>query len=583
MTIDTLDCLLDALARHRAGDVAGAGAQCRAVLAQGPHPVALHLLGVIALERRQPTEALALLRQAAALRPQDSDTRLALANALAANGEHHAAVEAYRSVLADQPGHPAALANMSQALRAAGETQAALDAAHAAVTAWPGSAKALTALALALLQANQPAPAQDAADDAVAADPGLAEAWVARGTARSALLHTDAAVADLEHALTLDPDHAGAHLNLGNAHLDCNRLDLAERSIRHAVALDPSLAEAHASLGFLLAGHGALAAAAAACDIAIGLRPDFGQAHWNRSFAHLLAGDFRRGWVGYEWRKQRFPKDFGALSGPEWHGGDLAGQHLLVRAEQGLGDTIQFARFLPLLVAAGARVTLACAASLIPLLRRLPIELVVRNGAMPQHDLWVDQMSLPRLLGIEVADIPDPNGYLATPGPDAPNPDAPGRLGGRVGIAWAGNPGHSNDRRRSLPTFALAPLAAVPGVAWTSLQTGSRGIEAKAAFAIDNAPPLPDFAATAALIAGLDLVVTADTAVAHLAGAMGKPVWIMLPYAPDWRWMHGRADSPWYSSARLFRQPAPGDWDSVTRTVAAELAERFKPGRFRPQ
>ena len=570
MTVDTLDRLLDALARHRAADTAGAQAQCRAVLAQGPHPVALHLLGVIALERRQPAEALALLRQAAALRPHDSDTRLALATALAANGEHRAAVAAYRSVLVDQPGHPGALANMSQALRACGETQAALDAAHAAVAAWPGSAKALTALALALLQAGQPEPAQEAADDAVASDPGLAEAWLARGTARSALARGDAAVADLEHALTLDPDHAGAHLNLGNAHLDGDRLELAERCIRHAITLDPSLAEAHASLGFLLAGHGALPEAVAACDVAIGLRPGLGQAHWNRSFANLLAGDFARGWAGYEWRKERFPQHFGRLSGLEWRGGELAGRHLLVRAEQGLGDAIQFARFLPLLVAAGARVTLACAAPLVPLLRQLPVEMVERDAAMPDHDLWVDQMSLPRLLGIEVATIPSPDGYLAAPVAAA--------SGSGVGIVWAGNPGHSNDRRRSLPVSALAPLAALAGVEWFSLQTGVRSGEAVSVFATDdNAPSLPDFAATAALIAGLDLVVAADTAVAHLAGAMGKPVWIMLPYAPDWRWMHARSASPWYSSATLFRQPAPGDWDSVTRTVAAALAERVRP------
>ncbi len=567
MTTDTLDRLLDALACYGAGDRDGAGAQCRAVLAQGPHPVALHVLGVIALERRQPAEALALLRQAAALRPRDSDTRLALANALSANGEHAAAIENYRSVLADQPGHPGALTNLSQSLRARDETPAALDAAHAAVLAWPGSAKALTALALALLQSNQPGPALDAADDATGLDPTLVDAWVARGTARSALRFTDAAIADLEHALTLDPDHAPAHLNLGNAHLDRDDLADAERHMRDALTLDPSLAEAHASLGFLLACHGALPQAVAACEAAIALRPKLGQAHWNRSFAQLLGGDFHHGWVGYEWRKQQFPQHFPALSGREWQGEPLAGRHLLVRAEQGLGDTIQFARFLPPLVAAAAKVTLACAAPLVPLLRQLPIGLVVRDGPMPAHDLWVDQMSLPRLLGVELASIPGAGGYLTAPSaPDVEHPRG-------VGIAWAGNPGHSNDRRRSLPAAALASLAAVPGIPWVSLQTGSRGGEAETVLAVaGDTAAFPDFAATAALVAKLELVVTVDTAVAHLSGAMGKPVWIMLPYAPDWRWMHARADSPWYDSARLFRQPAPGDWDSVTREVSAALS-----------
>ncbi len=566
MTADTLDQLLDALARHRTGDIAGAGAQCRAVLTREQHPAALHLLGVIAMTARQPFEALALLRRAADLRPADSDTRLALGNALAATGETVAAVAAYRRVLSDQPGHPAALANLSQALRALGETQAALEAAHAAVAALPGSAKALTALALALLQARQADHAEAAADAAIAVDPKFAEAWIARGTARLALQRSVAAIADLDHALTLDPGNAGAHLNLGNAHLDRDDGELAERHIRHALTLDPSLAEAHASLGFLLTTCGLLLAAIGACDAAIRLRPRFAQAHWNRSFAYLLAGDFVRGWADYEWRKQSFPDDFSPLPSEEWQGESLTGRHLLVRAEQGMGDTIQFARFLPLLVAAGATVTLACAAPLIPLLRQLPVTVVAREDVPPPHDAWIDQMSLPRLFGTTPDTIPTPDCYLSAPG--RPSAD------GGVGIVWAGNPTHINDRRRALPGSALAALAAVPGVAWVSLQTGPRSAEAGTVLGIaDNATDLTDFAATATMIAGLDLVIACDTAVAHLAAAMGKPVWIMLPHAPDWRWMHSRDESPWYGSARLFRQPAAGDWASVTAAVAGALAE----------
>lgn len=572
MTADTLDQLLDALARHRTGDIAGAGAQCRAVLTREQHPAALHLLGVIAMTANQPFEALALLRRAADLRPADSDTRLALGNALAATGETVAAVAAYRRVLSDQPGHPAALANLSQALRSLGETQAALEATHAAVAALPGSAKALTALALALLQARQADHAEAAADAAIAVDPKFAEAWIARGTARSALRRSAAAIADLDHALTLDPGNAGAHLNLGNAHLDCDNDELAERHIRHALTLDPSLAEAHASLGFLLTTRNLLPAAIEACDAAIRLRPRFAQAHWNRSFAHLLAGNFVRGWADYEWRKQSFPDDFSPLPSEEWRGDPLAGRHLLVRAEQGMGDTIQFARFLPLLVAAGATVTLACAAPLIPLLRQLPVTVVAREDVPPPHDVWVDQMSLPRLFGTTPDTIPTPDRYLSAQ--DRPAQDRPNADGGGVGIVWAGNPTHINDRRRSLPGSALAALAAVPGVAWVSLQTGPRGAEANGVFGIaDNAADLTDFAATAAMIAGLDLVIACDTAVAHLAAAMGKPVWIMLPHAPDWRWMHSRDDSPWYGSARLFRQPVAGDWASVTAAAAGALIE----------
>ncbi len=283
--------------------------------------------------------------------------------------------------------------------------------------------------------------------------------------------------------------------------------------------------------------------------------------------ARLLDGDYAAGWPDHEWRRRdaQFAGDFPALDGPEWDGGEIAGRTILVWAEQGLGDAIQFARYLPLLVARGARVVLACAAPLRRLLALPGVTVVAQDAALPPHDCWVLQMSLPLRFGTTVATIPAPGGYLSAAATD-------GQGGFRVGLAWAGNPAHRNDARRSLPTAALAPLAGMKGVGWTNLQPGGKGTELAI---MHRLPPpqagLTDLADTAACIAGLDLVVSADTAVAHLAGALGKKVWIMLPHAPDWRWMLGRADSPWYARARLFRQERPGDWDGVVARVAEGL------------
>jgi hypothetical protein len=298
------------------------------------------------------------------------------------------------------------------------------------------------------------------------------------------------------------------------------------------------------------------------------------RAHWNRAVARLLGGDFAGGFEDYEWRRRdpRFAADFPAMAAPEWDGSPLAGRRLLVVAEQGLGDTIQFARFLPGLAALGGRVTLACAPTLVRLLQGLPglAGVVSREAPPPPHDCFVFLLSLPRLCGVTLDTIPAPAGYLAVdPAPAAARESSGSR---RVGLAWAGNPAHSNDQRRSLPTVALGGLKGIAGIDWVNLQQGAAGAELAIMHRMTAPARVSDFADTAALIAGLDLVIAADTAVAHVAGALGRPVWIMLPHAPDWRWLLGRGDSPWYASARLFRQERPGDWAGVISRIAAELA-----------
>jgi tetratricopeptide (TPR) repeat protein len=570
-----LDRLADALAEHRAGRRAPAEAGYRAALAADPEqPLAWHLLGRLLHEAGRDAEALPALRQALALHPDNAETRLALADATATNAPQDA-IALYRAVLAARPGHPAALVNLANALCRTGDAAAAIAACQAALELHPELAAAHVTLGRAWLTAGEShaAEALAAATRAAAIAPGMAEAHFLRGVALAAHGRPQLAAEALLGCLARDPDHARAHLALANALIDQDRNGAAETHLRRAIALEPGLPEAHASLGFLLAAMGRLPEAIAACDAAIAARPGFVRAFWNKSVAQLLAGDFVQGWENYESRKRhdRFARDFSALPGREWQGETLEGHTLLVHAEQGLGDTIQFARYLPLLAARGARVVLACAAPLHGLLAPLA-ETVPRDARLPPYDAWVDQMSLPRLFATQPHSIPAPCGYLrAEPARSALwHADGTGRP--RIGLVWSGNPAHHNDRRRSLPAAELAPLLAVPGIAWVSVQKGPRSGELARHGIADISARLADFADTAGLLATLDLVIAVDTAVAHLAGALGRPCWVMLPHAPDWRWMTGRSDSPWYASHRLFRQDAPGDWRSVTARIGAELA-----------
>lgn len=534
---DVLPTIEAAIAAQRAGDLAAAEAGYRRALRADPdQPTAAWLLATLVLNARRFAQAVPLLRHAAALRPGAPEIRVNLAHALLGCG---GAVEA------------AALC-------------------HTLLQQHPGLTPALTTLARARLLLGDPAGALAASARAVSLAADSADAWFLHAAALSATAAPAAAEAALETCLRLAPDHAAAWANRGNACIDQDRLEEAEAHLLRARALDPMAAETHASLGFLRACQGRLSEAVAACSEAIALRPNFAQAYWNRSFAHLLAGNYAAGWADYEWRKRHplFAADFATPPGREWTGDALAGARLLVRAEQGLGDTLQLARYLPLLVAQGAIVTLACDPGLASLLAQLPITLRDKAADHPACDYWVDQMSLPRLCP---GPIPSPGGYLrADPAQTAQwRARLPPRA--RTGLVWAGNPAHSNDRRRSLPFAAIAPLVAADPARFVSLQVGPRSAEAAAFGIADRSSALPDFAATAALIEALDLVIAVDTSTAHLAGALGKPVWLMLPYAPDWRWMTERRDSPWYASARLFRQPRPGDWPAVIAEVAAAL------------
>ncbi len=389
-----------------------------------------------------------------------------------------------------------------------------------------------------------------------------------------ALGRTGDAVAALETAHGLAPGHVEIMVNLGSLHGLDGRIDTAMALFRRALDLEPDYAEAHFNLGTGLTRLGRHREAVPKSRRCLDLAPDHAEAHFNLAGSLLLQGDFAAGWAEYEWRWRRggIVGDSALLAHPEWDGGALHGRTVLLHAEQGLGDTIQFTRYAPLVAARGGRVMVQCQAGLEGLIGGVDgvSEVCVRGDSPPAFDVQAPLLSLPRIFGTGGDSIPAQTPYL--PVPDGAEIAMPGD-GLKVGIVWAGSPGHENDRNRSCALAAFAPLLAVSGVSFYSLQVGERSADLEhAPGAIhDLAPRLTDFGATARAVAGLDLVVAVDTSVAHLAGALAKPVWVLLPFVPDWRWMLERGDSPWYPTMRLFRQQSPGDWKPVIEHLAREL------------
>jgi hypothetical protein len=318
-------------------------------------------------------------------------------------------------------------------------------------------------------------------------------------------------------------------------------------------------------------------------DAALAARPDFPAARWTRAMARLQAGDMPGGWDDFEARWSLPEVGPGpAIPRPVWDGTPLAGRRLLLQPEQGLGDTIQFARYAPLLAARGGTVVLGVQPPLQRLLRSLEapgVTVVACGEVLPPIDCYLPLLSVPRVLRQGLGDIPAAAPYLVA------EPAAVARWRRRIGAAcggalavglvWAGNPRHINDANRSLPPAQLAALAAVPGVRFFGLQCGpGRAVAPPLPEMVDLAAGLDDFAETAAVLAALDLLISVDTAPLHLAGALGRPAWALLPAVPDWRWLLGRVDSPWYPSLRLFRQPRPGDWAAVIAEVGVALRRR---------
>jgi tetratricopeptide (TPR) repeat protein len=526
-------------------------------------------------------------------------------------------------MIAATPSHDAeALLHLAITRAEAGRRPEAIRHLRAALAARPDFAQAHYNLGVALAEENQPADAVRSFRAALALQPRYALAHYALGNVLSAQGQRDEAIACYRQALASKPDCAEAYNNLGLALLDAGRAGEAAVVLRQGARLRPQAAEGHNNLGLALAALGRFAEAEAcyeralalnpryaeahnnlACalqalgrheealashELALWLQPGSASAHWNRSLALLQMGDYPRGWAEYEWRWRRDKAVPRRLPGPAWDGRPLEGRTLLIYMEQGLGDQIQFLRYTPLARERVGAVVVECPARLVPLFSTCPgIDRLVPEGSpLPPFDTHAVLLSLPHLLGTTLETIPAAVPYLAA---DRARMAAWAKaLAGvesyRVGIAWQGNPRHPGDRHRSVPLARFAPLARVPGVRLISLQRGPGTEQLRELASRLPVVQLPTdsaddgaFLDTAALLKQLDLVVTVDTAVAHLAGALGVPAWVALPAVPDWRWLLERDDSPWYPTLRLFRQEELGDWPPVFEHMAAELRRRVPP------
>lgn len=372
-------------------------------------------------------------------------------------------------------------------------------------------------------------------------------------------------------AVQLKPDYVEAWNNLAGVLREMGQLDESAEAIATVLKLQPRLPSAHLNLAIVRAAQERFPDAMNCYRQAIDLQPDYAEAHMSLGILHLLLGDFPHGWAEYRWRLNLAAPPVR----PYWSGEDLREKTILLRAEQGFGDTIQFIRYVPLLARTGAKILLSCQPELSSLLTDLVAVLPSRQP-FPPHDFQCPMLNLPLAFHTDLTNIPASVPYLKARkdlsqawshrlGPKT------GKL--RIGLVWAGRPAHQQDAFRSISLDQLSSILAVPDVEFFSLQIGPAAQQAARHNIHDFTADLHDFRDTAALIDHLDLVVTVDTAVAHLAGAMAKPVWVLLTRVPDWRWMLDRPDSPWYPTMRLFRQPKRGDWTTPINSVAAELAQ----------
>jgi Tfp pilus assembly protein PilF len=418
---------------------------------------------------------------------------------------------------------------------------------------------------------------------AIRLDPGLAEAHNNLGVVLQTQEQFQRAERCYREALRLEPHYPEALNNLGNVVLDTGRFEEAEAAYREALRQQPGYVEAIKHLGNVLRAQGRLAEAIECYNRGLALAPDHVLLHTARAMVWIQMGDFVRGWPECEWRLSGVKQPIPHVDRPVWDGSPLAGRTIVIIAEQGLGDTLQFIRFAPEAARRGGNVIVFSTPILSRILASCPgVKRVVTDPrALPDFACYAPVMSLPRILGTTLETIPADLPYLAPePATSAAwQAELGAKEGFKIGVVWQGNPIHTKDRERSFRLAQLAPVASVPGVRLFSLQKNfglEQLDEVTGRFeVVELGTRLHDFVDTAAVMQQLDLVISADSSPAHLAGALGAPVWMALPYICDWRWMSERTDTPWYPAMRLFRQRRFGDWDEVFARMAGELGSRL--------
>ncbi len=616
----------DGLAHHQAGRLAEAERLYTSVLATRPdHFDGRHLLGVVYYQRGKHAEAvrqfdialrrdrnnihalnnrgsalkeldrldeaLASYDRALAVKPDYADALSNRGNILKELSRYEEALASLDRAIAARPDYAEAHSNRASVLHALKRYDEALVSCDRAIALWPNYPAAYCNRGSALHGLKRFEEALANYDRALALQPDFALAYSNRGNALHELNRFGEALAHFERAITLRPNFAEAHSNRGNALRHLSRFDEALASYDRAIALLQDFVEAHCNRGSVLQELNRFDDAVAAYDHAIAIRPDFAHARFNLGAARLLSGDFARGWEEYEWRwdTEQLVAAKRNFAEPQWRGtADIAGKTVLIHAEQGLGDTLQFCRYVPDVAERGANVIFEVPKPLLATMSTLhgAVQIVAMGDPLPDFDMHCPLLSLPLAFATRLETIPSKIPYLAAPdGKIAAWRDRLGeRKRPRVGLVWAGNPrkelpgSNRIDQQRSIRFEQLAPVLDIAGCEFYSMQKGDdavmqlRGSKLRDRV-VDWTDELQDFSDTAALIENLDLVIAVDTSVAHLAGALAKPFWLLNRYTTCWRWLLDRDDSPWYPTARQFRQDERRDWNDVMTRVQAALRQ----------
>jgi len=577
--------LESAMQHHQAGRLQEAEALYRQVLdAEPEHAQAMQLLGWAVFQSGRAQEALEVIRRAIAIDQNRAESHYSLGAILAELKRHAEAAQAYQRALQQRPDFPEAAYNLAAVLHAMGDSQGAIAAYEQTLRLRPSWAEAHNNLANILQQQGRLDEAEAAFRQAVALQPHFAQAWYNLGNALRQRGRRSQAIDAFHQALAAQPSYPEAYNNLGNTLNDDGQLGQATVAYRQALALRPVYPEVYRNLAKVLFNQDRVEDAISLCRQGLRLCPDEPELHATLSILLLQRGEYPEAWREYEWRVKAteplFPNP--RFSQTMWDGSDLAGRRILLHPEGGYGDALHFVRYCPVVARRGGRVRLLCQPDLLRLFESVGgVEQVAAvNQPWPEFDVHCPLLSVPLRVGTTLQSIPAEVPYLhPQPKERQQWQSRLAALGRRlnVGLVWSGDPGHDTNINRAVPIAELAALGQVPSVRLFSLQKGPPGQQRlqlpQGMEVTDWTAQLHDWADTAALTDNLDVIVTVDTAMAHLAGALAKPVWVLLPRIGEWRWLSRRTDSPWYPTMRLFRQSTRGDWTGPIRQIVQALQE----------
>jgi tetratricopeptide (TPR) repeat protein len=579
---DITGMLNRAMQFHRAGELKPAEEiYCRVLAIHQEHAEALHLMGLVHFARRQWSEAKALIQRAIRNNGTVPAFYVSYGDVLRCEERPAQALKWYHRALKLNPLMIEALCNMGIALCEQGQVQEAINCYRTAVGINPHQPQLFNNLGLAYQQQRQYRAAENCFRKALSLDFEYMDAYNNLGTLFRETGDLESALKTYHRALTLTPHNTSVNYNLGLLYQGQKKIDKAALHYEQAVAHDPPVADAYHNLGTFSQGHNRHDTAIDYFDRAIAMDPHHSDAQFSRSLSLLAMGRFEEGWKSYEWRFKRdawtrvYPH---RLKGRRWDGRTFAGETLFVHSEQGFGDTIWFARYLPIVKSLGGKVIFECRPELFELMKSVKgvDRLVTMSFQVPpaiEYDCFIPLMSLPGVMATTLDNIPCDTPYLSSS--QVLRDLWSQRIDGpvlKIGLVWAAK--STNEHNRSCPAEEFLPLCELKGIQRFGLQKGAaenRFASMGGDIMINLGADFNSFSDTAGAVECLDLIISVDTSVAHLAGAMAKPVWLLLPYAADWKWLMNRSDSPWYPTMRLFRQTEPGDWKSVMSRIVIAL------------